>query len=142
MTKGRIAAAHERSSGIRQVAPVQCAPHLIHASVSQPEPTIKMASQSVQPFSQLTTEGRRACPGMYFPLKLPVGIRQSGLPTPPNRWFIGSIRVSPHPKRHLDRFSRFCRAAEHGHINRIRQVAANVNPRLTHAYLAPPESTI
>jgi len=40
---------------------------------------------------------------------------------PSNTWFLGPIQV--HPKRYLDRFSRFCGAAEHGPLNRIRQVA-------------------
>jgi len=32
--------------------------------------------------------------------------------SPSNTWFLWSTRISSHPKRHLDRFSRFCRAQE------------------------------
>jgi len=42
--------------------------------------------------------------------------------TPRDIWFLGPSQ-SPKPKRHLNRFSRFWRAAKHGRFNRIRQVA-------------------
>ena len=48
---------------------------------------------------------------------------------PSNTWFLGPTRV--HPKRYLDRFSRFCRAAEHGPLSRIRQVAPMCTARHT-----------
>jgi len=42
-----------------------------------------------------------------------------GISTPSNTWFLGPTMVpwshqSPQPKRHLDRFSRFCRAHNRG----------------------------
>jgi len=40
LTQGRIAAAHGRLNGIRQVAPPMCT-HLIHGSVDRPESTSK-----------------------------------------------------------------------------------------------------
>jgi len=44
-------------------------PHLIHGSLSPPEPTAETASRSVQPFLHSSQQGRRAFPGMSFPLK-------------------------------------------------------------------------
>jgi len=44
-----------------------------------------------------------------FPLKLPIPTGRSGPPS--NKWFLGSrAHPRPKPKRHLDRFSHFCRA--------------------------------
>jgi len=48
LTTGHIAAAYERFSGIRQVAPV--CPHLIHAWLGPSEFSTQTASRSVQPF--------------------------------------------------------------------------------------------
>jgi len=82
--------------------------HLIHDSLWPSKPITQMASQSVQPFfAQFTAE----CPYTYngtplFPQKLPLPMGGSG-----PHLIHGSLGLpSPQPKRHLDRFSHFCRA--------------------------------
>jgi len=85
-------------------------PNLTHNSYSPFEPTTQTAFQSVQPFSH---KGPQSNPILYngtplSPSKLPilVGDLDShlilGSSDPPD--------ASLQPKRHLDRFSRFCRA--------------------------------
>jgi len=49
------------------------------------------------------------------------------------------VHSSSHPKRHLHRFSSFCRATEYGRLNRIRQVPPMCTP-ITHASLGPPNA--
>jgi len=72
-------------------------------------------------FAQLTAYGRRPCSGMSFPLK--IAHWHEAIWTPSNTWFLNWAHLISHPKRHLDRFSCFCRTAEHGRFNRIRHVA-------------------
>jgi len=62
-------------------------------------------------FAQITAE----CPytlqwATPFPLKIAPSNGGSPIWTPSNTWFPGRDHPSPQPKRHLDRFSRFCRA--------------------------------
>jgi len=52
-------------------------------------------------------QNRLVCTGMSFPLKeLCLRMRRSGAPSN----MVHLAHVSPNPKRHLDRFSRFCTA--------------------------------
>jgi len=86
----------------------QCAPHVTSASLGPPESSTETASRLVQPFfSQLTAQCRRAWPVMYFPLK--IAPSHGGL-EPHLIYMVAWANPTPRPKRHLDRFSRFCRA--------------------------------
>jgi len=58
-------------------------------------------------FAQLTSECRRSCRGMPFPVKIAPSCGRSGSPS--NTWF-REPSLHPRPKWHLDRFSRFCTA--------------------------------
>jgi len=64
----------------------------------------------VDRFSRFCTAHGRASlyftMGRPFPSKLSLPVRRAGYPS--NTWFLGPIRASNY-KRHLDRFSRFCR---------------------------------
>ena len=71
LTRGHIAAAHGQFSGIRQVAPVCTPPNRCFFGPTQVQiPNGISISSAV--FAQLTADCRRACPGMSFPLKLPL----------------------------------------------------------------------
>jgi len=106
MTYSRIATAHRWFNPIHQLC--QCAPHLINGSLNPPDSVSQTASQSVKPFS---AQVMADCPMPY-----------NGPPLPPQNcpftWRIWTpieymvpwAHLSPHPKRHLDWFSRFRRA--------------------------------
>jgi len=90
LSTGRIAAAYERFSGIRQVTPVCTPPN--NASLGLPESKSQTASRSVQPFLHTS---RQSVPIRYngtpFPpskLALPMGGWTSS-----DRWFLGPIRA-------------------------------------------------
>ena len=89
LTKGRIAAAHERFSGIRQVALV-CTPHTCFlASTQVHNPNGTSIGSAI--FAQLTAECRRACPGTSFPAK--IAHSHEATWTPSNAWFLGPARI-------------------------------------------------
>jgi len=73
---------------------------------AHPSPTTQMASRSGQPFLHSSRHSvvwhARARPSAK---KLPLGMGRS---EPHNAWFLGPPESKP--KRHLDRFSRFCTA--------------------------------
>jgi len=50
-------------------------PHLLHGSLSPPEPITQTASRSIQPFLHSSRQCRRRCRGVLFPAKLhlPIG---------------------------------------------------------------------
>ena len=83
-----------------------CGPHLIHASLGPAEFITQMSSRSIQSF-------------LHSPQQS-VAMLYNGLPLPPqNCPFCGGcgphlivpgVHPSPQPKRHLNRFGRFCRA--------------------------------
>ena len=105
MTTGLIASTHGRFIGIQLVAPVCIQPNtclLRPTRVHNPN-GISIGSAV---FAQLT-QCRRGCPSMRFPLKIAHWrIRRSG----PHLIHGSLAHPSPNPERHLDRFSRFCRA--------------------------------
>ena len=87
----------------------QCAPHLVHQSASASYRWVLPSSCWVV-LRISTARHVPTCPGMcwagHSPSKLPL-----------HMWWSGPYLIhgylahpSPHPKRHLDRFSRFCRA--------------------------------
>ena len=106
LTKSRIAAAHIRFNGICQMAPV-CT-HVIYASLGLPESSTQTASRSVQPFWHSSPH---SAPILYNgpPLPLEIAPSHGGSGPSSTTSFLGPHR-SPQPTRHLDRFSRFCRA--------------------------------
>ena len=59
-------------------------------------------------FEQFTSDCRRACWSMPFPLK--IAPSHGGSVPPSNTWFLSLVYPTEHPKWHLDRFSRFCTA--------------------------------
>jgi len=82
----------------------QCAPHLIHASLTHPSPNHKW---HLNRFNCFCTHSREL---LYFitgrllsPLKLPLPMRRS---EPPSKTF-ACVHPNPQLKQHLDRFSRF-----------------------------------
>jgi len=80
-------------------------PHLIHASLGPPESITQTASQSLQPFLHSSWQ---KVPILYNERpspKLPLSMEGSG---PPSKCIITWTHPRPQPKRHLDRFSRFC----------------------------------
>jgi len=84
-------------------------PHLTRHFLGPSEPTTETASRSVQPLLHRWPQ----CPYTLewdgsSPSKLPILMGGSGNPL--NTWFHGSMVPSPQLKRHLNRFSRFCRA--------------------------------
>ena len=83
-------------------------PHIIHASSGPPESKPQTASRSVQPFSHNSPQ---SVPILHNGSPLP----RSKLPLPmgdldPIYYMVLWAYPSPQPERHLDRFSRFCRA--------------------------------
>ena len=79
--------------------------HLIHASLGPPESITQTASQSLQPFLHSSWQ---KVPILYNERpspKLPLSMEGSG---PPSKCIITWTHPRPQPKRHLDRFSRFC----------------------------------
>jgi len=82
--------------------------HLTHASLDPPESTRQTASRSVQPFLQ---SSRQAVLILHWaaPLIPPQSCPFAAWSGP--HLIHGSLsHRSPQPKRHLDRFSRFCTA--------------------------------
>jgi len=73
LQKGRIVAAHERYNSIRQVAPVCTPPNTCSLGHRSPQPKRHLDRFGSAIFAQLTAECRRACPGMFFPLKFVPG---------------------------------------------------------------------
>ena len=123
MTTGLIASAHGRFIGIQLVAPVCIPPNtcLLRTTRVHNPNGISIGSAF---FAQLT-QCRRGCPSMCFPLKIAHWrIGRSG----PYLIHGSLAHPNPKPERHLDRFSRFCRAAERGRLNRIRHVAPMYTP--------------
>jgi len=85
-------------------------PHLIRGSLSPSDSVSQTASRSVQPFLHSSRQS------------VPNTLLTSSPFTPQNCPFTGgsgphlindSFCLSPRPERHLDRFSRFCRAHDH-----------------------------
>ena len=91
MTKGRIAAAHGRFSGIRRWR--QCAIHLIHALLAHTSPQHTRHLDRFSRFAQLTAECRQACPGMCYTLK--IALWHLAIWTPSNTFFFGSPESTP-----------------------------------------------
>ena len=81
-------------------------PDLIHDSLGHSEIIIQTASRSVQPFSHRWPQ----CPYtlLWAPLSPKIASSHAVIWTPSNT--IPWARPRPQPKRHLDRFSCFCRA--------------------------------
>jgi len=83
----------------------QCALHLTHASLGHPRPYPK---RHLDRFSRFcTSHGRESLYftlGRSFPLKIAPSHGESG----PHVIVVSWAHLSPHPKRHLDRSSRFC----------------------------------
>jgi len=67
--KGRIAVVYDRFTGIRQAAPVCTPPRTCFLGPTRVHSPNDILIGSVI-FAQFTTECRRACPGMTFPLKI------------------------------------------------------------------------
>jgi len=98
-------------------------------------------------FAQLMAECRRACPGMYFPLK----IKDSHWGSGPHLIMVSWAHPSPNPKRHLNCFSRFC--TTHCRVYLYFTMGCpfspqdcpfpcgNLDPHLTHGSLGPPKSS-
>ena len=100
--KDHIAAAHGQFSRIRQVTPI-CTP--CNACFLGPTGVHNQNGISIGSavFAQLKAECRRACPGIPSPSKSPH-------PKGNLDHIFTFFHPSPQPKRHLKRFSRFCRA--------------------------------
>jgi len=83
-----------------------CGPHPTHDSLGPSEPKTQTASRSVQPFFvQMTVVSLYFTMGRPSPkIALPMGIWT------PIEYMVPWAHQSSQPKRHLDRFSRFCRA--------------------------------
>jgi len=85
-------------------------PSIARGSMGPPESTTQTPSRSVQPFC--TARGRESL-YMYFSMGRPFSPQNcpfawgSG---PPYNNVVPWAHQTPHPKRHIDRFSRFCRA--------------------------------
>ena len=81
-------------------------PDLIHDSLGHSEIIIQTASRSVQPFSHRWPQ----CPYtlLWAPLSPKIAPSHAVIWTPSNT--IPWAHPRPQPKRHLDRFSCFCRA--------------------------------
>jgi len=79
------------------------------ASFIPPEITIQMANPSVQLRVQGSRQKSLLTMGFSFSLNCPF---PWGIWTPSNtvQYMVLWAHPSPQPKRHLDRFSRFCRA--------------------------------
>jgi len=110
LTTGRIAIAHGRFNHTRQVASLSVYCYATHASLGPSVSKFPMQSRSTQPF--LHSSRQRVvilCMGPPLsPLKLtlPVG----DLNPIPSNIMVSWVHSSPEPKRHLERFSRLCRA--------------------------------
>ena len=103
---------HRRRKWMVQWYPACCAnvhPHLIHISLGPPESTTQTAFRSVQPFLH---SSRQNVPILYIGTPLsPFKIDPShGGFGPPSKYMVPWVHPSPQLRRHLDRFSRFCRA--------------------------------
>ena len=108
LTTGCIAAAHERFSGIRQLAPVCTLPYTcFHGPTRVQIPNGILTGSAV--FAQLTAE---------CPYTLQRVILSSSLKTALSHEVIWTLiqymapwaHQSPQPKLHFDRFNHFCRA--------------------------------
>jgi len=104
-----------RLNGIRQVSPV-CTP----PTLGLPESTNQTTSRSVQPFLHSSRQCRRACPGMFFPLKIALW---HGAIWNPIKYLVPCAHPSRHPKQCRDWWG-----AKNGRFNRIRQVAPMFTP--------------
>jgi len=102
LTTGRIADAHGRFNGIRQVAPLCTPPNTCFLGPTRVQMPNGISIGSAV-FEQLTADSRCTLQ-RPFPLKLP--FPTGDLTTIHVPW----AHPGPQPKRHLDRFSRFCRA--------------------------------
>jgi len=103
LTTGRVAAVRGRCSGVQQVAPV-CAPR---STCFHPSPNPK---RYLDRFGRFCTVHRRV--SLYFttaapPLKIAPSHGRIGTPI---EYMVPWAHPSLQPKRHLDRFSRVCRA--------------------------------
>jgi len=96
-TTGRIIVAHGRLNGIRQVESVFTSPNTCFGGPGRPDS--KSQSRSVQQFFvPLTAQRPYTLQWAALPLKIESSLGRMWTPL-----------VHSHPKRHLDRFSRFCR---------------------------------
>ena len=91
LTKGRIAAAHGRFNGIRQMASMctQLIAYMLPWATRVHNPN---GISILDPFSQFCTPHDRVSSGMSFPLK--IAPWHQAIWTPSNTWFLGPIRVN------------------------------------------------
>jgi len=81
-------------------------PHLLHASLGPPESKSQTASRSVQPFLHSSQQKVAIlCNRPLSPFKLPLLMGDLD----PHLMLGSLVNTNPQAKRHLDRFSRFCR---------------------------------
>jgi len=105
LTKGRIAAAHVRFSGIRQMAPVYPRRNTF---LDPPESTTQWHFGQFSHFCTAHGKVSSGMPGISFPLK--IAHWHAAIWSGP-RLIHGSLGPPEStPKRHLDRFRHFCTA--------------------------------
>ena len=141
MTTGRIAAAHGRFSGIRQVA--QCASHIIHASLGPPDSKSQTASRTVQPFLHNLRESvpilHNGPP--FSPLKIANSHRGSG----PHLIHNSLSQSEPETQTASRFFQPFVHSSPQScpiPIKIVRSHARVSGPHLIHGFFGPPESSI
>jgi len=79
-------------------------PRLIHRLFHWANPSVK-SKRHLDQFSRFCATYVRVSSGMSFPHK--IAPSHGGMWPPSNTWLILWAHLSPQPKRHLDRFSRF-----------------------------------
>jgi len=119
-------------------------PHPTYASFRPPEPTTQTASQSVWLFfAQITTDCRRMCQDMSFPLKS-VHLHGDLDPLPSNTCFLGHTRVHD-PDDRSSRFAQLtleCRRVclDMPFSLKIVPSHGDLDRHLIHGSLGPPDS--
>jgi len=117
---------------------------LVHPSTHS-SPQTKLQIDRISHFC--TAHGRKC---LYFTTGAPIHQNcpfRWGIWTPSNRWCHGSMRASPQPKQHLDRFRRVCANDRRVPIQwfarfpfKIVPTHRGSGPHVIHGSLGPPES--